>query len=206
MTTYQIFSKHAQKLQKKGKRISRPTLQGIYHTDSHVVMTDSHRLYQANITFPSYMNKIVDPKTGQEIDGNYPDTTRLVPEKYDAMASFSLDIKEVIAFLKAVKALKIAQVSFTVKDDGLILVAHETTNTNEGSNKYYLTYKDSIKAPTDFKTTTLNTVYLLDAFEWLKEYSNDLDVYWYGNMRPVLFTPKNFTGGVDAIILPIRVY
>lgn len=204
MTTYQVFTKHAVKLQKKGKNAnSRPALQGVYHSPTHVVMTDSHRLMRANIAFPSFENKIIDPKTGQEIEHTYPDTNRLIPDFNEASTKFKLELKPTIDFLKAVKTLKIESVDI-IKDDNTSQVHLKASNQNNTIN---LSLDTQYTIHTDLELTTVNTIYLLDMLEWLKEYGTHAYVYHYSKLRPILVTPE-YSGNYEAegIVLPIRKY
>lgn len=198
---YQTFLKHAQKVTKTASS-SRPTLKGVHHLSTHVVATDSHRLMRADYTMKDLEGKIVDPKTGNTIEGNYPDTSRLVPSLDDARITFDLDIPSTIQFLKAVKTLKIERVVFynhPDKNKVHLRASNSLDTVNLSLDTMY-----GIHSTVDLEPTYCNTIYLLDALEWLKEYYSIVTVHWYGRLRPFCITPQNHIDNALALILPIR--
>lgn len=195
---YLTFLKHAEKVTKNKKLKSRPMLQGVHHTDTHVICTDSHRLYRVALPQPQLEGKTINPKTGDTLEGNYPETSRIVPDTKDALASVQLDVDAVIRFLKAVKAAKMTNpdsVYFILKDERVHLVAEE--------GDFRFEY-DTGQQVNEFGTTYFNWQYLLDALEWLKEYDSTCTLYWYSSIRPFVVMPNYAPHEALALILPIR--
>lgn len=195
---YLTFLKHAEKVT-KGKHLkARTMLRGVHHTSEHVVCTDSYRLYRVGTPQPHLVGKTVNPKTGDTIEGNYPNTSGLVPNVQDALATVQLDVDAVIRFLKAVKAAKMTaldSVYFILKDERVHLVAEE--------DGFSFTY-DTGQQVNTFGTTYFDYQYLLDALEWLKAYDTTCVLYWYAYNRPFLIMPDHAPHEALALILPIR--
>src|SRR5690625_7114278 len=81
--SYLTFMKHAQKVTKSASN-SRPVLKTVYHSDKHVAVTDSHRLYVATGLYEAE-EKTLDAQTGQEVDnGKHPDVERLIDDSANA--------------------------------------------------------------------------------------------------------------------------
>lgn len=195
---YLTFLKHAEKVTKNKNLKARPMLQGVHHTDTHVICTDSYRLHRVALPQEHLVGKTINPKTGDMIEGNYPETSRIVPDTRDALATVQLDVDAVIRFLKAVKAAKMTapdSVYFILKDERVHLVAEE------GDFKF--TY-DTGQQVNEFGTTYFNWQYLLDALEWLKEYDSTCVLYWYSSTRPFMIMPNYAPHEALALILPIR--
>src|SRR5690625_353191 len=101
---YKQFTKHAEKVAKAVSE-QRPILKGIHHDDKGTItVTDSHRLYQAkNVNAPK--NAVLCAISGDELDGTYPNTDRLIPNIDDADSVLVIDdVKQTLAVLKAMLA------------------------------------------------------------------------------------------------------
>ena len=187
---YTTFQKHAAKLS-KGKHIkARPVLQGMHHTESNVVCTDSHRLYQFNQSMPALIGQTIHPDTGATIEGNYPDTSRLMPDRFNEQNEWEL--KPAIAFLKAVKSLKVEHV---VYENGIL-----SAESVDGCTK--LQHTASVTSTVE--ATALNTVYLLEGLELLATCRTTVSMLWYDRHRPVVFRDHPFSPIMEVLILPIR--
>src|SRR5690625_2527527 len=102
--SYLTFMKHAQKVTKSASN-SRPVLKTVYHSDKHVAVTDSHRLYVATGLYEGE-EKTLDAQTGQEVShGKYPDVERLLTESSSAKYSHVVDVTKAY---EAVRAIEIA--------------------------------------------------------------------------------------------------
>lgn len=184
------FQKHALKVTKAKSTKSRPTLQGIHYTENAAVCTDSHRLYKMNAAMPGLAGQTINPDTGATIEGNYPDTSRLWPDQFEKHDTW--DLKPAIAFLKAVKALKIDHVTYkegtlsAVSDDG------------------YTTLQRILSPSSEVEATALNTVYLLEALELLFTCQDKTAFLWTDRHRPVVLRDNAHAPLFETLILPIR--
>ena len=204
MTSYNIFTKHAEKMLKKVSG-SRPVLQGAYHqADGSVVATDSHRLYKLHNGYQTEQSFIQNLTTGNMIDGNYPDTSKLIPEAQDAQHSFMVNVKELHdaakAMLTAHKAVNAPKghitLSFTTVEDVCVLKA------GSDSDKFQATCNVATIIDVDMNIH-FQPSFLIDALALFKDAGEtEIKVLTYGNMRPFILESKDVT----ALILPVRVY
>ena len=197
------FIKHASKVTKKVSG-SRPVLKGIHYTEVGVELTDSHRLYQAKLPQPQLVGQIINPETNEVIDGNYPNTERILPKLSEARVTFPIATKKAIQFLKAVKQMKEKHpsVEFKATKDSICLVY------NHEEIEFTMDLAISVsQLPSPLTATTISLQYLLEAFEWLDEYSSEhIIIHWYEQHRPVVFTVVGHEEDAVAFILPIRKY
>lgn len=200
---YVTFLKHAQKVTKTAPA-SRTILKGVYHApDGSLAVTDSHRLYVAKNSH-SIGEQIIEPKTGATIEGNYPDTSRLLPDPRDAKYTARLNVAEAVDAFKALLAANKldktakypttiariiggAEVEFYAKN--AVVTCHYFVSAFEGE-------KDDDMA--------FNTQYFAEALALFKDVGiPEITMRCYGAMRP--FT---LTVGRDeellALLLPIK--
>jgi hypothetical protein len=195
---YVSFMKHAQKITKNVDK-SRPVLHGVNHKEGTIIVTDSHRLYMATDAYEG-ATKLINPTTGAEIDGNYPDTSRLVPQPYDAKVSALLHAVDPLKVIKLIEtAGKIGKASdlivFDLTDGVLSLQTDDKTHVD-----VKFTMGTDIKGD-NFKMTA-NVKYVAEAFTFLKEAGlNEVQFNFYSNTRPFTFTAGNLT----VLILPVRI-
>ena len=200
---YVTFMKHAEKVT-KGVSASRPILQGVQHKlDGSLVVTDSHRLYIAKNGHTNESESVVNPKTGEAIDGNYPDVSRLTPLKDDAKLTVSINVKQ------AVDALNTLLKANQVHDKKKTLTTLEVTEDKElvfivSNDVIDTTYKTSSYITGEAQTMTFNTKYLIESLQLFKEVGiEEVELRSYGTLRPFTLT----AGKEDellALILPVR--
>lgn len=207
MTSYTTFMKHAEKVTKAKHTASRPVLQGAYHqTDGSVVVTDSHRLYKLFNGFQTTEAFIQNPKTGEHIDGNYPDMSRLLPDPHSAEHTFMVNVKELHDAAKAMftahkainKSNKHQTLSFTIAEDSYMLAAGEDTD------KFQSIYKiaDAVSSSKETMNIHMQGQYLIDALALFKDAGeHEIKAYTYGNLRPFILESKDVT----VLILPVRI-
>src|SRR5690625_3496971 len=100
---YVTFMKHAKKVAKGTVVKSRPVLSTVYHSDKHVAVTDSHRLYIATGLYEGE-EKTLDAQTGQEVDrGNYPDVERLIADSDNADYTHDISVDELYDAIRAIE-------------------------------------------------------------------------------------------------------
>lgn len=206
---YVTFMKHAEKVT-KNVSASRPVLQGVLHKETcELIVTDSHRLYVATNSY-SGETKLIEPKTGANIDGTYPEVSRLIPDESNAKLTF--EISNAPGVLKALKALQ--QVAMIPKANGekplkkteatfLFNNDDETVyiGATEGIAATYRIDYSIINKSDDIADLTLNAEYIVQAIEMFNDVGfHDVTFRFYGNMRPITLSK----GDLTALILPIR--
>ena len=184
------FQKHALKVTKSKQTKSRPTLQGIHYLKDAAVCTDSHRLYKINTAVPGMEGQTINPDTGAAIDGNYPDTSRLFPDRFEKHDTWTL--KPAIAFLKAVKSLKIDHV---VYGQGVLYADSLDLQTS---------LQHTLDMSSDVERTAINTVYLLEALELLATAQPTAEFLWNSRYSPVVLRDNAYSPILETLLLPIR--
>lgn len=196
---YVTFMKHAQRVVKNiGK--TRPVLGGVMHRDGNLIVTDTHRLYIAEGAYDG-ADKLENPKTGELIDGNYPDVSRLIPGLNDAKFSAKINVDP------AQKAVKLIEQAGKIdKATDLITIegggTHTIFETHEQSLVAVEYGADAGNTDEVFKLTA-SAKYISEAFALLKDAGlTEVTFNFHGNMRPFTFTGGNLT----VLILPVRTY
>ena len=206
MTSYTTFMKHAEKVTKSASS-GRPILKGVCHNvDGSVVVTDTHRLYILENGFKTDTQTVVDPKTGATIDGNYPDTNRLLPYEDDAIVTLEIDVTNALAAVKAMfaghKALNaynrhiVLEISRDDKGIPYLRVGSDDMPFNAD-------YRISNNVTVDFDAISVQPQYLIDALTLFKDSGEaTATLRLYGPVRP--FTIKN--NDITALIMPVRTF
>ncbi|MFS0562586.1 hypothetical protein AB1K91_17810 [Terribacillus sp. 179-K 1B1 HS] len=197
---YVTFMKHAEKVTKKASA-SRPTLKGVYHAeDGSLAVTDSHRLYYATDAHQRQDAAILDPKTGEEIGGAYPDVTRLLP--YPGDARYTLTIDDIPKALKIVKALE--ALGKSVDSDGTITIKADENGAvsfgmeAEGTSG---TVEIGRVSGGTYENVAVSAQYLSEALALFKDIGvTSVQINSYGKIRPLTLT----IDGLTALIMPVR--
>lgn len=199
---YITFIKHAEKITKTASA-SRAVLKGVHHAKGgSLVVTDSHRLYLAKNAHSNELDEIVDPKTGRAIDGNYPDVSRLIPEKHDAKFTVRIPVKESVdAFAALLKSNHVAG-KYKAVTKALVSDNHEIVFT--AANQYMTSSYTVGTVYGELGELAFDTSFMVDALNLFKAVgATELEFRYYGKLRP--FT---LTSGLDdellALLLPIR--
>lgn len=169
---------------------SRPVLEGIFFSETGEVMaTDSHIAVKVSDINKSKVNMVLNPKTLEQIEGQYPNLSRLFPDKTgDSEFKVSQELlPQLITYFKANKG---KQVDIDVKKEELVMDADNVKTSIP------------INLTGDELTIHANVTYLLTVFEMFKsETKQDLNVNMYGHLRPFTVAADNIT----TLITPIRV-
>lgn len=200
---YKKFMKHAEKVT-KGLPDTRPILKGVNHDDNGTLtVTDSHRLYQAhNVNAPK--NAVLDAVTGEPIEGNYPDTYRLIPYKDDAKAT--LYIPDVGVLVKVLKSMQQAAMVGGIKKGNTFLTINRDGIKVDTMEEITFTFNLPVDNPDELEETTISLQYVLEAFEMLADMGAiDATLYWYGVTKPLTINPEG-SDDILALILPVRKY
>ncbi|NYV67602.1 hypothetical protein HYI36_20190 [Bacillus sp. Gen3] len=199
---YVTFMKHAEKVTKTASA-SRPILKGVFHSDDgSLIVTDSHRIYFAKNAHTNGAESVIDPKTGANIDGNYPDCSRLIPDKSNVKYSVKVPVKESLdAFTALLKASQIngkgSELVFTEEAE------YGTMKFSVDNSPMEASYNAG-RVNGSFEKVTFNLTFIVDALKLLKDVGAiDTEIRFYGAFRPFTLT----TGSDDeilALLLPIR--
>ena len=105
----------------KSKASHQPILKGISynHTKDQLEATDSHRLLMINASYNLSESFIFNPLTLERIEGNYPNTERLIPEVQDN--SFRAGEVET-TLLKIIAVYKRENLSLELSDGSLSII------------------------------------------------------------------------------------
>ena len=201
--SYMNFMKHAQKVTKKAIN-SRPMLKGVYHAlDGSLYVTDSYRLYVARNAHANDRESIINPKTGERIEENFPNCERILPDPTSALFTLKLPTKKSLdAFNALFKAGK-------VEGKG-----HDRVSVQEGENNQVIfevknqTMKASYnagKAVGQVGKLTFDTTFIIDALKMFHDAGfPEVEFRFYESYQP--FTLSAGTNDeLLALISPIRV-
>ena len=206
MTSYTTFIKHAEKVTKSASS-GRPILKGVCHNvEGSVVVTDSHRLYILENGFKTDVQTVIDPKTGATIDGNYPDTRRLLPYEDDAIVTLEIDVASALAAVKAMfaghKALNEHSRHITI-EFAKGFDARPYLRVGDVDSEFNANYRLSTEETLELEKTSVQPQYLIDALSLFKDSGEaTATLRLYGPARPI--TIKNHD--VTALMLPVRTF
>ena len=193
--------KHVQKIAKNASP-SREILQGIKHNESDIISTDSHRLLSFTDNKASFEDHIIHFKTGEIIEGNYPDITRLIKnDDYSTEISITFeDIDILRKMIKAGKTLKFDNVHLTKFKEYVefkLITNDNFSNLNQLNMTYTIPYQIS---DNEIEPIILNLDYMIDLLDFLYDTNSDTTLKIDSSIKPVHFTNEDYT----YLILPIR--
>ena len=190
------LTKHFTQITKK--KGLRPILQGINynHTKDQLEATDSHRLLMINASYNLSESFIFNPLTLERIEGNYPNTERLIPVVQDNLfRAGEVDttmLKIIAVYKKENVALELSDGSLSISNekDNIITIIPVTIN---HSHEYEKTY--------------INASYLYDALSFIADYGKEypdarINLTMVTRVRPINFSNFEF----NYIVTPVRVY
>ena len=195
--------KHVQKIAKNSSA-SRPVLQGIKHTESDIISTDGHRLLSFTDDKASFEDHLIHFKTGDIIEGVYPDISRLINnEDYSNEINIKYEEIEILRkMFKSGKTLKYEYVILIYKPnliDFKLNVNDNKSLLNKLDINYKLIYNEE-KIQGEYEII-LNLDYMIDLFDFLYDTGKDTVLKINDDTRPLHFTNnKDYT----YLILPIR--
>lgn len=204
--SYELFMKHADKVCKNASA-TRPVLSGVKHIENgDAVCTDSHRLYVAK-AIHSRTDGAVITSSGKNVEGNYPDVSRIIPDASYAKQTIQIEVAEL---LKA--ADMIASVGGLAEKE----IVKGTENQpkppaldfKEDRISYYKVHCKihySVNPIQFEEPLSANAFYVLDAMKLFKAAGcKTVTLNFFGKMRPFTFT--NEEEDLLVLVLPIRKY
>ncbi|WP_276914075.1 hypothetical protein [Aneurinibacillus aneurinilyticus] len=208
---YLTFNKHAGVIVKKMGN-SRPILCGVHHAENgDLYVTDSHRLYVAKNAQERKDGATINPITGEVIDGQYPDVSRVIPERFKA--EYMIERPKIT--LEALQIAGLYDIAYEKRKKYDTLVAICVEKDNETERITYRTVNGFCKAEfteafgasyvdlTDTQRTIyVNLQYIIEALAFIIDVYGDkpVNVGLTGHMSPLLM----WIGDVQALILPVR--
>ncbi|MDD9148141.1 hypothetical protein OYT88_06215 [Sporolactobacillus sp. CQH2019] len=204
--SYTTFIKHASKLTKHVGE-ARPVLQGVFHRakGGALIATDSHRLYKATGVYSGGTDAVINPVTGETIDGVYPDTDKIIPD--NPKAEFQLEsIDRIVPMLKPFSEL--ARYSRyedkpDKKGDQLIDLVTAFKDLITKTRKNYVPAKLVIGGSNGEDTPvseTLRATYLLEALDLFRDAGYDgATLQYFGETRPIVIIHDELL----ALIMPV---
>lgn len=138
------------------------------------------------------------------LDGNYPDTSRLIPNDYKAVMVVNRE-----AFFDAIDSLTNLAKTNDNNNQGTVklhvngVATFTTTQSQRGKGKISVPY-ESLDGPDDF-VITFSCKYALDALKAMED--EFVSFHYQGDMRPFVMKPSE-TSSVNEmqLILPVRTY
>ena len=190
------LTKHFTQITKK--KGTRPILAGINynHVKDQLEATDSHRLLMINASYKLSESFVFNPLTLERIDGNYPNTERLIPEVQDNLfRAGEIDTD----MLKIIAAYKKENVSLELSDDSLSII-------NEKDNIIAL-IPVTVNHSHEYEKTYINASYLHDALSFVADYGKEypdarINLTMVSRVSPINFSNFEF----NYIVTPVRVY
>ena len=190
------LTKHFTQITKK--KGLRPILQGINynHAKDQLEATDSHRLLMINASYNLSESFVFNPLTLERIEGNYPNTERLIPEVQDNLFRAG----EVDAnMLKIIAAYKKENLSLELSDGSLAI-------NNEKDNIITL-IPVTVNHSHEYEKTYINASYLHDALSFIADYGKEypdarINLTMVTRVRPINFSSFEF----NYIVTPVRVW
>ena len=190
------LTKHFTQITKK--KDIRPILAGINynHTKDQLEATDSHRLLTINASYNLSDSFVFNPLTLERIEGNYPNTERLIPEVQDNLfRAGEVDttlLKILAAYKKENVSLELSDGSLSISNekDNIIALIPVTVNHNH-----------------EYEKTYINASYLYDALSFVADYGKEypdarINLTMVTRVRPINFSNFEF----NYIVTPVRVW
>ena len=182
----------------KSKASHQPILKGINynHVKDQLEATDSHRLLMINASYNLSDSFVFNPLTLERIEGNYPNTERLIPEVQDNLfraSEVDTNILKLIAVYKKENlSLELSDGSLSISNekDNIIALMPVTVNHNH-----------------EYEKTYINASYLYDALLFVADYGKEypdarINLTMVSRVRPINFSNFEF----NYIVTPVRVY
>lgn len=203
----ELIVKHAKKFASKDN--TRPVLCGVhYDKDGSAVMTDRYRLLRIKDAHNYGRTFTSDVKTGAEIDGTYPDTSKIFPTEFKTEITLIetgklTNVKDAIARVKL--AVDTAKLSGDKSHVARLEYVGSSVTLSVTSDNPIVSFSAGISASISGpdESIAFNAEYMLDALNVFKDArSQRVIIGLNGSMSPIVLRDEE--NGIDAIVLPIR--
>lgn len=211
---YEKILKHMKKLteSKRNKRAVNKALRGAYHFENSITATDSCRLLYVEMKDKAFKEQILNLKTDETIEEEYPDTKRLFMNKEDISKTINLDtiqISSIKSILTCIKALKFKSVELKKVDDYWYIKPKYRNYKDDykADENLDLSYKIAKDIDSKEQTRIIDTDYLLTAMNFLKDTKEDTTIQINKNkFAPIQIEQVNNEIKYKYLIMPIREY
>ncbi|EQB4783580.1 DNA polymerase III subunit beta [Enterococcus faecalis] len=185
-------------------RETRPILQCVhYDSDGSLTATDSHRLLYIKDFHEHKETFNQDIKTLEIKHENYPDVSRLIPDKNIANLKIKVSLAVLLRVAKSLKTQTSEVIKLEIKQNEIIL-------TNQNDEIYYgEPVKVRIGAETEGEPMTISFLakYIIEACEFLLDakemYALDtVDIYLFSAIRPIVMEIED--GKYMYLVTPVR--
>lgn len=200
---YKKFMQHAKKVTNTGTTDARPILKGVKHfEDGSLAVTDSHRLYIAK-DMHCKDDSVLSPD-GKQIDGDYPEISRLIPTEFKQSLTIGVDemLRGVDIIYTANKVCNsdrhnMENAFMRWKDNQLSMDEQEILSTvYELPKAYQLTEVEALYS---------NSRYWVDALKLFKAFKyKEVALNITNAMRPFTITSQD--DKLTALLMPIRAF
>ena len=182
----------------KSKASHQPILKGINynHVKDQLEATDSHRLLMINASYNLSESFVFNPLTLERIEGNYPNTERLIPGVQDnSFRASEVDTN----MLKIIAAYKRENVSLELSDGSLSII--------NAKDNVIAVIPVTINHTHEYEKTYINASYLYDALSFIADYGKEypdarINLTMISRVRPINFSKFEF----NYIVTPVRVW
>jgi DNA polymerase III sliding clamp (beta) subunit (PCNA family) len=204
---YKKGIKHLKRITDNARKLKgREITFGVAHEGSEVLASDAHRLLKLDIDRMNFEKHVLDLKTEDEIQLEYPDVNELFPEENEiTIALSSKEVSEIKALLKSCKNIGMKFMTIAYHDDNWTIYPKENEESNETFTISY-TFSQVEKNEIDkdyIKTKAFNVNYLLDVFDFLGATKKETKLQMCENrFKPILFKGEDY----KYILCPVRIY
>jgi len=204
----ELITKHGRKFASKSE--TTPVLQGIrYQAEGSVVVTDRYRLLRIGGAHSFTEDFTSHAVTGAPIDGQYPDTSRIIPMELPSQITLINDGFKRDDLKAAIAAVKLSVEAAKVSGDKSYITTlnyeGSSVNLSVTSEHPSLSLTVGIAADTSGKdaTVTFNAEYLLTALNVFKDAgSGRVIIGITGASSPIVL--RDEVNEIDIVVLPFR--
>lgn len=187
-----------------------PIYKGVHHYDNTISATDRHRLLHVKIDGVAFDEKILDVKSGETIDGDFPNVESifLTDEDID-LYLIQENIKTLKSTLSCMKSAGHKKIKLTVID-GYWVVKPYVESKNVYDENLNISYTIAKATDDKNKDRVFNINYFVQAIDFIKETKADARLLMTDNsLAPIEFTDVGRTNGESGfkykyIICPVR--
>lgn len=203
LTKQQILSKFGAKF--AGTSEARPMLQGIhYAAGGSAVVTNGNYLLRIRDAHPFDKPLTLHAKTGQPLDGVYPQTDKIFPQEFSC--EFTILQSAVPDALKAAQCVAAVAAKLKGKNAPIAELDIEGRSVylrfNYGLPHTIMQIQIADEAPKENSRRTLNVEYLSTALALFDAACTSVTVKLRGQYDPIVLSNDT---GIDVVIMPYRV-
>lgn len=209
---YEKVIKHMKKITHgQQSKIGHPVYKGVYHHDNIITATDGHRLLYVKTENEVFNDHILDVKSGETIDGNFPKVESLFLKDEDINLYLqNNDMKVLKSTLSCMKLANHKKIKVTVNNGYWVVKPYIESNNIYDEN---LNVSYTIAKATDDvnKDRVFNINYFIQAIDFIKETKEDARLLMTDNsLAPIEITDVGCNSSENDfkykyIICPVRI-